>query len=190
MKGLILDGYGTLVRIGNRKNPYRYLAMRNGVDRRAAYEYALTHDVAFADLLQHHHVPVEHARCAEQLLALELQSIEPYPEARHFLNQLDKHNVPWRILSNLATPYCEPLLLALGISEDRCLFSCKQGVLKPHANAFELAARSMQLTPAEIMMVGDSIRDDVDGALAAGMAAFHLRRPEQDLFDLPMVFQE
>lgn len=56
------------------------------------------------------------------------------------------------------------------------VLSCDEGVLKPDGAMFERAAARLGVDPAEALMVGDSLEEDVRGAIAAGMRAVHLRR--------------
>ncbi|HZE88193.1 MAG TPA: HAD family hydrolase, partial [Verrucomicrobiae bacterium] len=56
-----------------------------------------------------------------------------------------------------------------------CL-SCDEGRLKPDPIFFDAVARRLGLPPGEIAMVGDSLEDDVRGALGAGFVAVHLDR--------------
>ena len=48
--------------------------------------------------------------------------------------------------------------------------------MKPHPTIFLAALQLMEVDPAESLMVGDSIRHDIDGALATGMRAVLLHR--------------
>jgi len=63
----------------------------------------------------------------------------------------------------------EPLVDAL------CL-SCDVGVLKPDPAIYRHAAGLMGLEPARILMVGDSLMDDVEGPIRAGMNGLLLDR--------------
>jgi putative hydrolase of the HAD superfamily len=54
--------------------------------------------------------------------------------------------------------------------------SSEHGFLKPHPSIFEAALSRAGADPATSVMVGDSLKADVGGALAAGMAAVLLRR--------------
>lgn len=63
----------------------------------------------------------------------------------------------------------EPLVDAI------CL-SCDFGRLKPDPLFFSEAAERLGLHGSRIVMVGDSVEDDVGGALRAGWAAIHLAR--------------
>lgn len=68
------------------------------------------------------------------------------------------------------------------------------GRAKPHASIFERALEALEVTAGEAVMVGDSYRDDIEGARAIGMRAILLDREElypseddriTDLFQLP-----
>jgi putative hydrolase of the HAD superfamily len=48
--------------------------------------------------------------------------------------------------------------------------------MKPHRSIFDAALERAQVSAAEAMMVGDSLRHDIDGALNAGWDAVLLRR--------------
>ena len=48
--------------------------------------------------------------------------------------------------------------------------------MKPHPSIFSAALRLVEVPAAQAVMVGDSVRQDVDGALGAGMCAILLHR--------------
>jgi HAD superfamily hydrolase (TIGR01662 family) len=54
--------------------------------------------------------------------------------------------------------------------------SFEHGYMKPHPSIFAAALSRIGARPDEAVMVGDSMRQDIDGALAAGMRAIWLRR--------------
>jgi putative hydrolase of the HAD superfamily len=56
--------------------------------------------------------------------------------------------------------------------------SPEHGFMKPHPTIFLAALRLMDVAPSEALMVGDSIRQDIEGALVAGMRAVLLHRGE------------
>jgi len=77
---------------------------------------------------------------------------------------------------------------------DCAVGSKSHGRTKPHASIFERALSMLEVTTAEAVMVGDSYRDDIEGARALGMRAILLDRdglyPGEDdritdLFQLP-----
>lgn len=54
--------------------------------------------------------------------------------------------------------------------------SAEHGYMKPHPSIFETALARAGVTAGESVMVGDSMKHDIEGALAAGMGAVLLRR--------------
>ena len=56
------------------------------------------------------------------------------------------------------------------------LSSPDHGFMKPHPSIFAEALQRLGVQPGEALMVGDSVRDDVEGALGAGMRAALVHR--------------
>jgi len=54
--------------------------------------------------------------------------------------------------------------------------SSEHGLMKPHPSIFRAALQLIGVDPAEAVMVGDSVRQDVEGGLKAGMRAVLLQR--------------
>lgn len=54
--------------------------------------------------------------------------------------------------------------------------SSEHGFMKPRHSIFAAALQLVDVAPGEAVMVGDSVRQDVDGALRAGMRAVLLHR--------------
>jgi HAD superfamily hydrolase (TIGR01509 family) len=69
-----------------------------------------------------------------------------------------------------------------GLEVDAGISSFHHGHTKPHASIFRAVLDLLGVAPAEAVMVGDTIADDIEGALAIGMRAILLdredRRPE------------
>ena len=57
--------------------------------------------------------------------------------------------------------------------------SFEHGRMKPHPSIFEAALGQIGVEPAAAVMVGDSLRHDIEGALRAGMRAILLHRGRQ-----------
>jgi len=183
MKAILLDGYGTLVKITDRRNPFRNVGGEEKSQRRRFYEQALSLDISTQDLLEP--LGLDRSQIDEILEALSIEtlSIQPYPEALAFLSHLEALGLPWLIVSNLAQPYCQPLIKALGISPLQCRFSCVTGLLKPDPSALLQPCADLGFNPQDVLMIGDSLRDDVGGAKAAGLKYFHLDRSLHTLWD-------
>ena len=56
--------------------------------------------------------------------------------------------------------------------------SSEHGFMKPHPSIFPAALQLVDVRPGDAVMVGDSVRQDVEGALRAGMRAVLLHRGE------------
>jgi HAD superfamily hydrolase (TIGR01662 family) len=54
--------------------------------------------------------------------------------------------------------------------------SAEHGFMKPHRSIFEAALQHARVNAAEAVMVGDSLKADIEGARAAGMRGILLRR--------------
>ena len=73
--------------------------------------------------------------------------------------------------------------------------SSEHGFMKPHPSIFSAALQLVNVPAADAVMVGDSVRQDVDGALRAGMravllrrdAAPHAREPELASLGVPVI---
>lgn len=78
-----------------------------------------------------------------------------------------------------------PILANLGLASyfERIVSSADAKSRKPDPRIFEHALREMAATPEEVLHIGDSWSADVEGARLAGLRAYHLRRPDSDLFD-------
>jgi len=73
---------------------------------------------------------------------------------------------------------------------DVTLSSVEHGYMKPHRSIFEAALRSVQVRPADAVMVGDSLTHDVDGARRLGMRGVLVARsgpPADAPDDVPVI---
>ena len=58
-----------------------------------------------------------------------------------------------------------------GLNVDAAISSFHHGKTKPHASIFRAVLDLLDVEPADAAMVGDTVEDDMDGALALGMRA-------------------
>ena len=63
-----------------------------------------------------------------------------------------------------------------GLSADAVLTSGAHGKAKPHESIFRALLGALEVEPPDAVMVGDTLHDDVEGALAVGMRAVLLDR--------------
>lgn len=183
VRGLVFDLYGTLVTRGQGWRAYRELIFalppwKWRSTRRAALTQAVPSIAEFHAQagVRRGPGPAHYERLVEEGLA----QVELFPETLEVLEQAREQGLALALLSNLAAPYKAPVF-ELGLAErfDTLVFSCDEGVAKPDPGVFSLTAARLGLAPEELVMVGDSVRDDIRGARGAGFArAVHIdRRP-------------
>jgi HAD superfamily hydrolase (TIGR01662 family) len=66
-----------------------------------------------------------------------------------------------------------------GLDVDAGISSFHHGHTKPHASIFRAVLDLLEVEPAEAVMVGDTIADDIEGAVALGMRAILLDREDK-----------
>ena len=111
---------------------------------------------------------------------------ELYDDVAPVLTQLSQSGLIVGAISNShrsLDAFCEHFslrgLITVAVS------SAEHGYMKPHRSIFDAALAKAGVRPDEAVMVGDSIRHDIDGALAIGMRAVLLRRSGEVPADLP-----
>jgi putative hydrolase of the HAD superfamily len=111
---------------------------------------------------------------------------EMYEDVAPVLTQLSRQGLVIGAISNShrsLDAFCEHFslrgLITVSVS------SAEHGYMKPHRSIFETALSKAGVGAGESVMVGDSIKHDIEGALAAGMRAVLLRRSGELPVDLP-----
>lgn len=179
VRGLVFDLYGTLVTRGEGWRAYRELIAKTlpPWGWRRARRAALTQPIAtIAEFHQqfggHWGPPSEHF---ERLIAEGLAAVELVDDCLATLERARERGLALALLSNLATPYKQPVFeLGLDRCFDELVFSCDVGLAKPDPAIFEHVAARLGLAPSELIMIGDSRHDDIHGARSVGMQAIHV----------------
>ena len=118
---------------------------------------------------------------------------ELYDDALPVLDVLRERGLKIGLLSNSSRDLDE-FVAHHRLTADAVLTSHAHGKSKPHRTIFRAMLERLDVDPGEAVMVGDTIEDDVEGALAVGMRAVLLDRegrfPEyegrlDDLRELP-----
>lgn len=88
----------------------------------------------------------------------------------HLLDTLDKHNIVWGIVTNKPTLYTTQLLAHYPRLSNCAIVICGDtlDVAKPSPAPLLLAAQKINVSPAQIMYVGDA-RTDIEASKAANM---------------------
>ncbi len=95
---------------------------------------------------------------------------ELYDDALPAVAALRRHGLKVGLLSNTARDL--PVFAAHhGIEADAVLTSQAHGKAKPHEAIFRHMLDLLGVAPAEAVMVGDTLEDDIEGARAIGMQA-------------------
>ena len=101
------------------------------------------------------------------------EEIRPFPDAVAVLRSLRGSGLRVGVLTNGPTDIQRRKLHVSGLGEelDAIAISGELGVAKPDPEAFRLALELLGTEPGETAMVGDSLENDVLGAIAVGLAA-------------------
>ncbi len=92
------------------------------------------------------------------------------PNAINTLSFLSR-DLPMAVITNGVSPFQERRIASAGIGAhfNHVIVSDTVGFQKPDPAIFRIALDRMHLSAAEVLYVGDSIRDDYFGAIAAGI---------------------
>lgn len=94
-----------------------------------------------------------------------------FPGIAALLDELDARGVRWGIVTNKVTRLTEPLVALLGLAQRAASVVCGDTTAhaKPHPAPLLHAAAQLALPPAQIVYIGDDLRD-IQAGSAAGMA--------------------
>jgi putative hydrolase of the HAD superfamily len=198
LRAVVFDVDFTLARPGPDLGPegYRQLGIRYGLDLDPArYEQARVE--AFAEVKRHPELDHDEeiwVLFTERIIrgmggtgdtygaAVEMerrwsQSVhfELYDDALPVLDALRERGLKIGLLSNSSRDLDE-FVAHHGLAADAVLTSHVHGKTKPHRTIFRAMLARLAVEPDEALMVGDTIEDDVEGALAVGMRAVLLDR--------------
>ncbi len=186
-RAVLVDAFGTIVRIRSATHPYRALlkeGLRSGRCPKAGDVRALmTFDGDLAQAAELLQITVRSERLAQIQDALdsELHSIEAFPDALEAIQNLQAQQVRVGVCSNLAAPY-GAALKRLFPKLDAYALSYEIGALKPDPVMYRRACKLLGMGIGErfgdgrIAMVGDSLRCDCFGPRAVGINGLHLDR--------------
>ena len=93
-----------------------------------------------------------------------------FPGMAELLAHLERHGVPWGIVTNKPERYTHPLIAALGLTaRSACIVGGDTAArAKPHPDPLLHACAAIDVEPTRCLYVGDDIRDITAGK-AAGM---------------------
>lgn len=182
VRAVVFDAFGTLVQLHDRRRPYRRLLDFSVAAGRKPHPddaaRIMRSDCDLRGVAAWLGVPEETELLAEieSDLAIELASIDLFPETITTLEVLREKGIRTGLCSNLAQPYARPVLDLLPFTLDAYAWSFEVGAVKPESAIYEAVSRMLALAPEEILMVGDTYEADCLGPRRQGMPALHLVR--------------
>lgn len=176
IQAIFFDAFGTLCEIREKRNPYKPIikAWPSGVAD--AYQALMTRDSSPAELAKEAGCAPDAIQKMEEGIAAEVASMCLYPEVPALLESIKKRGLKWAIVSNLATPYAEPLLKLLPFAPDACAWSFAVSYRKPQEGIYQHACKALGVEPSSVLMVGDSLENDYNTPRQLGMQARFLKR--------------
>lgn len=171
VRAVCFDAFGTVVEIGDKRRPFRTLLRERPEGDLATAVLTQPMDIrAVAKLLA---TELDENRLVqlEQDLQAEIASIQLRDGIGEIWKRLKGEGIKIGICSNLAMPYGSSLVSTLPGTPDALVLSYEVGLAKPNAAIFHLVCERLDLTPAEILFVGDTQSADIEGPNAVGMPA-------------------
>jgi HAD superfamily hydrolase (TIGR01549 family) len=114
------------------------------------------------------------------------EHFELYEDALPTLDALRERGLKVGLLSNTGRDLDE-FVAHHGLTVDAALTSRAHGKTKPHEAIFRRMLELLEVRPGEALMVGDTVEDDIEGALAVGMRAVLVDRdgryPDRESLD-------
>ena len=100
-----------------------------------------------------------------------------YDDVIPTLQKLESMDLKLAVISNWDDRLI-PLLEKLGLATyfDEIIVSAAHGFHKPHPSIFQHAAARLSVSVNRLLHIGDSLREDVEGARTAGASALRIRR--------------
>lgn len=181
IRAVVFDVYGTLVRIGERRAPFRALLTRMeaaGRPREAGDASTIMSrelDLAGAAKLLGANLSAPELSELERDLETELASVRLFPDSLAVLQALAARGLKLGLCSNLAAPYAAPVLGLLP-PLDAYAWSFEVGATKPEPAIYAHVCRQLGCEPAQVLMVGDTPEADLHGPRRYGMRSLLLRR--------------
>jgi putative hydrolase of the HAD superfamily len=217
LRAVLFDVDFTLCRPGPELSPERYarIAARHGITLDTS-RYEVAREAAVLNLKRHpellHDESIWH-RFTEEIFtgmggpeaiasecATEVEegwgvseNFELFEDVMPVLEELRRAELRIAVVSNGVRDLTE-FVAHHRLDVDVIVDSRSHGRVKPHPTIFQAALAALGVTPADAVMVGDSLEEDVEGARALGMRAILIDREERhpdveerltDLYGLP-----
>ena len=175
-KAIAFDAYGTLCHITSRQHPYRTLFQSYSMLTPVLRHELMTNPGGLEFIAERFGIKETELTRMNNMIQQEIDSVSLFPEVTDTLYTLKMKGFKLAILSNLARPYAEPIRRYFSTIVDPMIFSFEVGVIKPDFRIFQTLCDKLAIAPQFVVMVGDSLSSDIQGALDFGMQAIQLDR--------------
>lgn len=180
-KSIIFDLYNTLLYTEYKAKPYLNLFKTLGLTKEEMNfwrDKAMSENFSFEELKEAIRPGSNvYTTQYEYDVKEENESTHLFDDTEFVLNELSKRYDLY-LISNIATPYKE-CFYNLGL--DRWIkdpiFSCDVGYSKPDPNIYKIVIERSGLQPGQLLMIGDSVRADYEGALNCGIKSILKDKP-------------
>src|ERR1051326_6222911 len=100
-----------------------------------------------------------------------------FPETTEVLAELKRRNLKLGVISNFDNrAYTVMRSLEILHFFDAVTLSSETGYCKPERQIFQAAVQALHVSASEVLLVGDSLHDDVEAAIRAGLSAVLIDR--------------
>lgn len=186
-KVIIFDAFGTLVKIGTSRSPYRKLMKwlkangRKPSTKDASVIMSNPVDIAQLAMLFGENIPTQLLHEINDDLLFELSTIELYKDTISTLQILKEQGFKIALCSNVAMPYGEQLKKLLPNVFDALFLSYEIGTIKPEDYIYEVIKTHFNCEMSEMLFIGDHPVLDVEKPISLGMNARLIQRHNKQL---------
>ena len=178
---IAFDVFGTLVKIGDRRSPYRKLMKWLKENARQPKpddaKFIMCQNLSFTELakLLGINIPDQFLQELEHNLNEELRSITLYEDTLSTLEELKKLGIKLGLCSNLAMPYGK-IVSSLLPPLDAYAWSYEVAAIKPEPKIYQSLIDQVDCQASEVLFIGDTALADFTGPTTFGMSARLINR--------------
>lgn len=182
MKAIIFDLYNTLIYTKDRRNPYVDFFTSLGLSRgeiRVWLDEILTNNYNNFNEIAQVVKPDKfiYTDKWDYDIEQEIKNTLPFDDTHYVLDNLSR-KYDLFLLSNISTPYKQAFFnLGLNRYFKSVFFSCDIGYRKPQSEAFKIVMKETGYKPSQLLMIGDSMSSDFNGAINVGIKAILKDKP-------------
>ena len=178
---IAFDVFGTLVKIEERRSPYRRLMKWQKENGRQPKpddaKFIMSHNLNLAELAKRLavNIPDQFLQELEHDLDEELLSITLYEDTLSTLEELHRLGIKLALCSNLAMPY-EEIVSSLLPPLDAYAWSYEVTAIKPEPKIYQSLIDQIDCQASEVLFIGDTALADFTGPTTFGMSARLINR--------------